>query len=62
MEPKNPSTSCISAERLGYGADIRAGDYANLLDDERRAILEDQQVRLISYRPRRDLQRGLVHA
>jgi len=43
-------------------ADIRAGDHVNLLDDELRAILEDRAVRLISYRPLRDLQRGLVHA
>jgi hypothetical protein len=42
--------------------EIRAGDYANLLDDELRALLEDAGVRLISFRPLRDLQRGLVHA
>ena len=43
-------------------ADIRAGDHANLLDDALRALLEDAGVRLISFRPLRDLQRGLVHA
>jgi len=41
---------------------IRAGDYANLLDDELRGLLEDAGVRLISFRPLRDLQRGAVHA
>jgi hypothetical protein len=41
---------------------IRAGDYANLLDDELRGLLEDAGVRLISFRPLRDLQRGPVHA
>jgi chitin disaccharide deacetylase len=41
---------------------IRAGDYANLLDDELRGLLEDAGVRLISFRPLRDLQRGSVHA
>jgi predicted glycoside hydrolase/deacetylase ChbG (UPF0249 family) len=41
---------------------IRAGDYANLLDDELRGLLEDAGVRLISFRPLRDLQRGCVHA
>jgi predicted glycoside hydrolase/deacetylase ChbG (UPF0249 family) len=52
-------------ELRGYdkqAADVRAGDHANLLDDELRAILEDQRVRLISFRPLRDLQRGRVHA
>jgi hypothetical protein len=43
-------------------ADIRAGDAANLLDVELRAILEDHGVRLISFRPLRDLQRGALHA
>jgi len=41
---------------------IRAGDYANLLDDELRGLLEDAGVRPISFRPLRDLQRGAVHA
>jgi predicted glycoside hydrolase/deacetylase ChbG (UPF0249 family) len=41
---------------------IRAGDYGNLLDDELRGLLEDAGVRLISFRPLRDLQRGAVHA
>jgi predicted glycoside hydrolase/deacetylase ChbG (UPF0249 family) len=52
-------------ELRGYdkaAADIRAGDHANLLDGELRAILEDASVRLISFRPLRDLQRGPVHA
>ncbi|HEY3889535.1 MAG TPA: ChbG/HpnK family deacetylase [Caulobacteraceae bacterium] len=52
-------------ELRGYdkkAGDIRAGDYANLLDGELRALLEDAGVRLISFRPLRDLQRGLVHA
>ena len=52
-------------ELCGYdkAADsIRAGDYANLLDDELRGLLEDAGVRPISFRPLRDLQRGAVHA
>jgi chitin disaccharide deacetylase len=52
-------------ELRGYDSgapDIRAGDYANLLDDALRALLEDAGVGLISFRPLRDLQRGPVHA
>ncbi len=52
-------------ELRGYdkaAADIRAGDHANLLDAELLATLEGAGVRLISFRPLRDLQRGPVHA
>ena len=52
--------SCAATTRPP--ADIRAGDYANLMDDELRGLLEDAGVHLISFRPLRDLQRGPVHA
>ncbi len=39
-------------------ADVRAGDHAALLDEDLRAILDAQGVRLISFRPLRDLQRA----
>jgi len=39
-------------------ADIRAGDHAVLMDDELRALIEAEHIRLISFRPLRELQRG----
>jgi chitin disaccharide deacetylase len=39
-------------------ADVRAGDYALLMDDELRTLIEAEHVRLISFRPLRELQSG----
>jgi hypothetical protein len=39
-------------------ADIRAGDYRNIMDAELSDLIERSGVRLISYRPVRDLQRA----
>ncbi|HEX4196189.1 MAG TPA: ChbG/HpnK family deacetylase [Caulobacteraceae bacterium] len=38
--------------------DTRAGDYANLMDGELAALIEAEGVRLISFRPLRELQRA----
>jgi predicted glycoside hydrolase/deacetylase ChbG (UPF0249 family) len=48
-------------ELRGYdlaAADTRAGDYATVTDPELAALIAELGVRLISYRPLRDLQRG----
>jgi predicted glycoside hydrolase/deacetylase ChbG (UPF0249 family) len=49
------------AELRGYDqdhADVRAGDYAWMLDDELRRLVEVSDIGLISFRPLRDLQRA----